>query len=844
MFFLKSWLEEYIDLSGISDTELANIVTTKSMEVEEIIKIEDYFQGLVVVGRVTDLSPVISSDKIQAFKADIGHKKINLVSGDKSLREGMLVPIALLGAKLPIGLTIASRKILGHVSEGMACGKSELGLEEGTSLSVWNLEKDLKNTILNQLSDKNSLLGQSICKIFPELFPDDTIFDIKVLPDKIGVTANHLGMAIEIALVFGDLTRLKPAAKSLDFYDPSNLKSELKKFVQLELNPNLKFKDTVGYSNSITFSKPILDENLDKNWALPLQVLQRMHLIGANSVSPLVDISNYLLMDVGQPSHFFSWTKLNSRELNFEIDTLGITQQFKGLGQLQNVNLNPEIIVLKQSSEIDKEIIMLPGISGGQNTMVGDGESEFLLEVANFKAEEVAKNSFNLNYRSEASKVFSSGVPILKIFWFWLKLKKLLPSLQLKIYWLSINKSQIQDLDDFIDQAYESSHKPLKLETAYIQARIGQEIDPQKILEILNLIGKASLDDKIINFQPNLLFQAEQNIEDVIGQIARLNDLSKIKADAPIFKLSLKTDKIYKPWLVLKEYLTKLGFTESVNRPFISAETLNKIGKTETEALKILNPIRSQEPFCRTSLFESLVILAKKNIDSGHNTIDVFEINKIYVPSNQSEKHKLNFTELNLDQKILLGIISTHSMQDLSSLGNHILSKLGQQNLAFTRFEDQFSKNGYGAEMPKITYKIIQINNSTKKKFDIPLTKNLGYLEFNLSLWDKNISPFDFYREDREFPDLKRSLSIFVPKTASFKMVVAQIKELFFKVQPNWEIVISGSERISKENLDILNLDLRFNNPNNTIDGNFADEFEAQIILKLQNSVSEEITRR
>ncbi len=379
MLFLRSWLEEYINLEGISNEKLAQIITTKSSEVEEFTSISDYFGGKVILGKIQNVQKHAQADKLKIFEVDCGNSSFKIVSGAPNVQENLLVAVGLVGTKLPF-LSVSVRKIRGIESFGLCLGKSELGLETPFSSGLWEIETDLKElkqktnlenldnlhnleqksnseskfeTDLESSSESNfdHLLGESICKLFPELFPLQTVFDIKVLPDKIAQIGHHLGMAIEIATILENLNLLtddgkkgikltKNSKENSEQDLPKNLEQkEIKNETNLEIkNQNLENikknpqknqdlenhkitnfgKENNKENNLITFEDNFGGANrfdlynlkLEKPFILPHFLQIRMFLTGQNLVGGIVDLSNYLLVDMGQPSHFFDENKI------------------------------------------------------------------------------------------------------------------------------------------------------------------------------------------------------------------------------------------------------------------------------------------------------------------------------------------------------------------------------------------------------------------------------------------------------------------------------------------------------------------------------------------------------
>lgn len=305
MYFLRSWLEDYIDLSKVTNTHLEQLITDKIAEVDELIETNNYFDDKVLIGRIQNVVIHPDADKLKIFQVNLGQNKpsVQIVSAAENVREGMLVPVALIGARLPF-LTIAPRKLRGVESQGMCCGKSELMLED-ESKGLWELEKDLDAII-----DYDLILGKPLYEFLNQYFQNETIIDIKVLPDKMSQIGNHLGMSLELAIALENYDLLTELAQNLlnpDYIDstyPSFLAENNK---NTEQTNKIDFSDQTGnYANQFN----LYSLELEKNYILTHLLQKRMFLTGRNLVGNVADLSNYLLADIGQPSHFFDADKL------------------------------------------------------------------------------------------------------------------------------------------------------------------------------------------------------------------------------------------------------------------------------------------------------------------------------------------------------------------------------------------------------------------------------------------------------------------------------------------------------------------------------------------------------
>ena len=307
MLFLKSWLEDYINLTNISNEELVRLITAKSSEVDEIIEILDVFGTKVIVGKIKNVKRHPSADNLQVFDILIsvnGVDSVQIVSAAKNVREDLVVPVAMVGAKLPF-FSVGVKKLRGIDSIGVCLGKDELGLENVESCGLWDLE-------LETGMDLSGKIGVSICQIFPELLKSDCILDIKVLPDKIAAIGSHLGMAKELSIILpGGLNLLTNQGKGL--LNQENIEILSNQIVEsIEKSQIIaNFEDTTNsYVNSFDLYQLESEDEIGFN----LDTIHKMRLfkLGQNLVGGFTDLTNYLLLDVGQPSHVFSVQSVSS----------------------------------------------------------------------------------------------------------------------------------------------------------------------------------------------------------------------------------------------------------------------------------------------------------------------------------------------------------------------------------------------------------------------------------------------------------------------------------------------------------------------------------------------------
>jgi phenylalanyl-tRNA synthetase beta chain len=828
MLFLKSWLEDYINLSEFKPAELAEIITRKSSEVEEVNEITERFEGKVLVGKIQSLRKHPEADKLNIFDVNLGEKgTVQIVSAATNARDGLMVPVALDGAKLA-EMTIQAKKLRGFESQGMCCGKSELLLETEYSSGLWELNGELGD---------DTFLGWSICEALPEYFPVEYVMDIKVLPDKIGVIGNHLGMALEIATVLERkdlLTNLTLGLTNQNqvFNCIQTISDKLQK--QNQTNFPLVFKDETNYTNSLN----IFQFKLEKPYRLDHILQQRMNLIGKNLVGGLVDLSNYILFDVGQPNHFFSEVKLTGLLKDippvWNIQKLEMGQNFEGLGQLKSTNLPSNLVVLKQNNET----LHIPGISGGESTKVEAYDTEFLVEIASFNPEEVGRNSFALNYRSDGSKIWAGGVNPARIL---LSIIRLFSLLENSVTYSSLSLSWItkigalNNINVLSEQIIDLENNSINLDLDYIIERMDGR-DKNYWLPIVSQKLSVIGDYQNGVLKLNIFYNRIRTQEDVLAEIVRLIEFENLQSHQLEFTTKSTPMSDFDKKQLWKKSIVNFGFYETITRPFLSENelllSLTKSTNTEEseqekteKPFQILNPYSSLQPFFRDSLLPSLLISTAKNIKRGEKEINLFEAGQVYTLKGKEKKESYE----------IWGISVSNDPIRITSL-IQTLSQSLDLKLNYKTLNSQWNEIGSGVEYnltspasdnqnkdQKIV--LLEINKKIKKQFALPLTKTVWAFRISFTNGIPLLNQYPKYIEESEYPGITRSYSLAIPESLEWHEMVKIINN---NLPESGRLQLLPVERLVDldSNLVALNFQANLQSYETTLDGQAVDEWE------------------
>jgi phenylalanyl-tRNA synthetase beta chain len=862
MLFLKSWLEEYINLSNYTDAEISDFLSLRSGECESVEIISEYFDNKVVVGKIENLKKHPEADRLNVFDVNIGNgNNVQIVSAAPNARDGLVCPVALDGAKLPY-MAIIPRKMRGIESQGMCCGKSELALETENSPGLWEL---------NELVNENDL-GKSICEALTEYFPAQTIFEIKYLQDKLASCANHLGLAIELAVCIQKPELLRGLGLKVYDFDTEWCDELIQKIKpsQLQIQLTDKTESVKSYA--------ILDIKLDKIYNLNHIYQTRMFLTGKNLVGGLVDLSNYLLFDMGQPNHFFSSDKIDNYDWKF--DKLGSDVEFEGLGQFKNGVLPKCLSVLKDGKE---NILIVPGITGSNSTKTETEDLSVLIEIANFDKEVVARNSSAMNYRSDSAKVFASGVNYALSSLLMYRLIQELPaaSISHSLFW--DGDSKLEDSNEWVESTVHGaySEKIILIDLVYIADRLdnrGIDYWEPIILEKLNLFAtidtvsmktiKELLTDGLFDSEEEEeksilekfpIYDGEsiedyykdsrligldafygniQTNEDVLFEVAKLIGFDNLEPEFLNFSVDSKTEGYYNQINYLKSIFVNFGFSEVLSRPFLPENKLfSSFLETETNALVALSSQRKDEPFLRDSLFSSLLKTAEFNIKLGVKEPKIFELTKIYLHSENQINNLSNSLDKNnvWEHFELSGVSCCQDPYLLTSLVNQIQTKLGLE-IETNKLNENYSKigNGYNYNLGEIVQiNLVEIKNSIKKAFDLPLNKTFWYIEMKFNPNKINYNAYQKFSDQSNFPIVERSYSLSVPKGLQWSELVQILKN---EVISDSIIYITPVERIDSdnENNDKLNYKVAFFSYSKTMVSLEIEDWETKTITALK----------
>ena len=590
MQFSESWLRQYVNPSLDSDA-LGHAMTMAGLEVEEQHSVAPAFTK-IVIAQILSAEQHPDADRLRVCKVDAGTgQELQIVCGAPNARAGIKIPCALVGAELPPAeaggkpFIIKMGKLRGVESQGMLCSGRELGLGDDHE-GILELPVDAP-------------VGKDIREY---LNLDDQIFVIKLTPNKADCLS-LMGMAREVSAITG-------AALCAPKWTPPAVTIEDKRKVTVE-NTELCGR----------FAGRVI-RGVNPQAKTPDWMIQRLCNAGQRSISALVDISNYVMLEMGQPTHVFDIDKLNGditirwakagetlELLNGQMVTL---QGFDSAGKMQDAG-----VVADQSGPV-----ALAGIMGGNHCAVSDNTKNVYVEAAYWLPSAIQGRARRFNFSTDAAHRFERGVDP----------QNTVNCLEyLSALIIEVCGGQAGPVDDQVLNVPE--RKPVKMRLARAQKVLGIPLANDVVADVFMRLGFdfKQEGDVFTVTPPSYRFDIEIE-EDLIEEVARMYGFENIPDQPPVASLKMSAKAEAKRGVhLLRQRLALQGYQEAVNFGFTDLESEQRLtGASERDIIAVLNPIASQYSVMRSTLWGGLLANLKANLNRGAGRVRLFETGRVF----------------------------------------------------------------------------------------------------------------------------------------------------------------------------------------------------------------------
>ena len=569
-----NWLKDYVDFTGTPE-ELRERLTMLGLEVEGMQTLGGEFQG-VVVAEVLASEKHPNADKLSVCRVADGQGERQIVCGAKNFKAGDKVPLILPGNTLPAKpgeqpLTIKAGKIRGVESQGMMCSPRELGLaEEAEGLLI--LRPD-------------ATVGQP----FGQYLGTDVVYDLEVTPNRPDLNS-VIGVAREVAAVTGKPLKIPSPA-------PEEQSDPAEKFVRVRIdNTELCPRYAARVIHGV------------KVGPSPAWLRERLERVGVRSISNVVDVTNYVMLEIGQPLHAFDYHLLSTPEIIVRNANDG--EEFTTIDG-QKRKLTAEMLVIADS----KRAIALAGVMGGQNTEINERTADVLIESAYFKPQNIRRTSRKLELRTESSYRFERGGDPNAVDWASRRAAQL------------ILETAGGKLAQGVVDVYPAPAQPVEISLRHekVSQLLGIELSPKQNTGYLNSLGLVVSGNAVR--VPTHRVDLKREI-DLVEEIARMHGVDKIPATPPRGAIGTHPyDAVHDQIAEARHLLTALGLNESQGQTLIS-DTSAKLVSNDLVALE--NPLSSDMNVLRPSLLPGLLDALRHNINHKNLDVALFEIGRVF----------------------------------------------------------------------------------------------------------------------------------------------------------------------------------------------------------------------
>lgn len=744
------WLNEFVDISDLSVEQIVHELTMSGLEVEEIDKIGAKFTN-IITAQIKEIKQHPNADKLHLVDVDLGNTVKTVVCGAQNIKEGQIIPYASVGSKVLSRKTgeeyeLTPAVIRGVESQGMLCSQDELGLE--------GMQEEDGILILNRLYD-DIKLGTNLEDLLN--IKEDTIIDVAPTANR-GDEMSVIGVAREICSLFN---------KKLNF-------SRLESTNDLSTD---KFKIEILAEDACKYYAAGLLKDLTIKPA-PDWMRRRLEASGIRSINNVVDITNYVLLEYGQPLHSFDMDKLDGyicvRRAN-EGETI-VTLD----GVERKLNNDSILCATKEKG------VCVAGVFGAENSEIDENSKNVVLESAYFTSDTNRKNARSIGYRSEACARFERGVDIQNT------KPALLRAMQLLTEYADAKVEGIVEAGSNTPEDIE-----ITLRFNQVKRILGLEIPAEKCIEILEnlgfeLLGKnaAAAKFKTPSFRVN---DVKQEV-DLIEEIARINGYDKIEPTLPSKTQAPEVSKEAKLLKAVNNLFLGYGFNEAVTSSLIGEPLLKQFGLSynKEEAVFVQNPQSEEHTMLRQTTIANMLNTLKYNFDNGQKNIWLYELGKTYFIKKPAEKIDSGVEENQMISGLITGDTNQNLWKKLPKADFYTLKGVMESLFALLNISGRVKLSpAEDCEYlhPGRSAKVVLLGKTpeTIGYFGeiYPILKDKMKINQDIYLFELNLSKLLAaaacntvkYKQLAQFPEVQRDISFAIEKEISNEQIVLTIKK-------------------------------------------------------------------
>ncbi len=786
-----NWLKQYFN-ENLDGSEIEIILTKLGLEVENREKLDQAFSN-VVVGKIIKLEKHPNADKLQICMIDIGkNEKLQIITGAENVFVGMNVPVALVGSKV-VGGNISESNLRGLPSYGMLCSGAELAIDS-------SLLSDKEKEGILPLAEGLEL-GQDLLEVFSL---HDEVLDLGLTPNR----ADCYGMynvAKEIILkkdfTLKKLEILKGEKSEQSFKIEINNENLCHRYVARKIkNVNIK-------------SSPLWFSNLLRN-------------VGIRPINNIVDITNYVMFELGQPMHAFDYDKLEGGKI--VVDNAKAGEIFITLDGKER-KLEKDMLLIKDGLKS----VALAGVMGGLNSEVDEYTKNILFEAANFNSASIRRTSRKLGLRSEASGRFERG----------LSEENALKAMDRAMFLVELLDAGEVDKSYFESYPVKQVIPTIKSTVKRVNDILGMNIQREEIVAIYKKLNfKVEIDGDNLLVTPEAHRIDVKSEIDLVEEVVRIYGYENIPATLPVGATNtIKVDYKIKLIEEIKTHLTDYGLNEIVSYSFIDKESYKKCGYdfSGDKRLKVMNPLSENQSFLRETLLPGIIEIASRNYKRQRRNIGIFEVGRAFKGSDNKlpeENLKLGIFLLENEVKEWYGK-TKNDFYTLKGILEKLISAISNKKLKFLKLTDMNTLHpGRAASIiadNEIIGQIGEIHPNVLTEYDIK--EKAFYLELDFKSFKEPI--VKKYSSLPKYPTIERDMAVILPKDLDYEKIYDVISESSNKMVVGCRIfdIFEGSQ--IGDDVKSVAFSLTYQNPNKTMTDEEVSEIHNIIVNDLVNKL-------
>lgn len=592
MLISNEWLKEYVTIND-SVSNLAERITRTGIEVDDLI---DYTKDIknLVVGFVKSKEKHPDADKLNVCQVDIGEDEpVQIVCGAPNVDAGQYVIVAKVGGRLPGGIKIKRAKLRGERSEGMICSLQEMGISSNYVPKTF--ESGIYVFSEAQVPGTDALQA---------LYLDDQVMEFDLTPNRADALS-MIGTAYEVAALYN--TKMTK---------PDTTSNELELSANDELTVTIENEDKVPYYSA----RVVHDVTIEPS---PIWMQARLIKAGIRPINNVVDISNYVLLEYGQPLHMFDQDAIGSQQIVVRQANEG--EKMTTLDDTERELLTSDIVITNGQTPI-----ALAGVMGGDFSEVKEQTSNIVIEGAIFDPVSIRHTSRRLNLRSESSSRFEKGIAT-----------EFVDEAVDRACYLLQTYANGKVLKDRVSSGELGAFiTPIDITADKINRTIGFDLSQNDIVTIFNQLGfDTEINDDVITVQVPSRRKDITIKEDLIEEVARIYGYDDIPSTLPVFDKVTSgqlTDRQYKTRMV-KEVLEGAGLDQAITYSLVSKEDATAFSMQQRQTIDLLMPMSEAHASLRQSLLPHLIEAASYNVARKNKDVKLFEIGNVFFANGEGE---------------------------------------------------------------------------------------------------------------------------------------------------------------------------------------------------------------